>query len=88
MSEEQGYAERSEDMSPTGKLRVFKEDDGDVIVAIVKGDNEKDFVMADAEFCTPGTGGGKSPHTRRALLELYDAIERDNYESPKARGEQ
>lgn len=77
-------AERFEDMSPLGRLRVFWDDDGDVIVAIVPDPNESD--PNSVEFCIPGSGGGQSTHTHRALIELVKAMERDNDEKEQWRG--
>ena len=37
---------------------------------------------ADVEFCTSFGGGGKSPNTRKALIDLMVAIEKDNQETP------
>ncbi|MCC1496855.1 hypothetical protein [Alcanivorax sp. 1008] len=61
------------DMGPRTSLRVGFDDDRDVYVAVCDESG-----MAGVEFCTLGTGGGKSPETRRALIALMAAIERDN----------
>ncbi len=77
--------ERREDMSPTGRLRLFRQDDGDVIVAIVPDKNGQDyklFKQCSVEFCSVGAGGGRSRHTLEALRALFVAMERDNVESP------
>lgn len=74
--------ERLEDMSRRGKLRIIRQDDGDIIVAV---QSEKDGMLQpgdSVEFCTIGTGGGRSRHTHAALLELMAAMERDNAEEP------
>lgn len=76
-------AERYEDMSPDGRLRLHLQEDGDVLVCICKpdvtlGESPYHFV----EFCAPGAGGGQSPHTRKALLDLMAAIQKDNEENP------
>jgi hypothetical protein len=80
--------ERFEDMSPRGKLVLIQQPDGDIIVSIHPSDLE-DFnrkgLFQSAEFCTVGTGGGQSPRTREALLELMNAIDEDNRESPQYR---
>lgn len=58
-------------------LRVLTDADGDVIVEVFSP--ERGAVAA--EFCT-GIGGGHSPNTRRALLALILAIEKDQAERP------
>ncbi len=72
------FIARKEDMSPNGRLRLFRQDDGDMCVAII----EDDGTMAGVEFCVPGTGGGKSPKTLRALHALAHAILEDNAAEP------
>ncbi len=68
-------AERPEDMSPTGRLTLYRQEDGDVIVQITTGERD-DFVMASVEFCTPA-GGGQSEQTWQALCRLMDAMADD-----------
>lgn len=65
------------DMSKVASLRVGLDADNDVYVSIA---NEEG--MADVEFCVPGSGGGKSPRTRAALISLMVAMEADNAETP------
>lgn len=77
--------ERFEDMSQLGRLRVLWDDDGDVIVAIVPDPKERD--NGSVEFCIPGSGGGQSTHTHKALIELLKAIKRDNEECQQWRGD-
>lgn len=74
------YVERLEDMSVDGYLAVQFDGDGDVIVSVWDG-----RFSASVEFCTIGSGGGGSPHTKQALIQLFKAMERDNLESNKAR---
>jgi hypothetical protein len=75
--------ERHEDMSPDGFLRLIVQDDGDIIVAVVPDPGERDRGrMPGVEFCVPGSGGGRSTHTLRALRALVEAMERDNAERP------
>lgn len=74
--------ERFEDMSPTGKLRLIEQDDGDMIVAIVPDVEESNRngrlpVSLSVEFCTFG-GGGQSPRTLDALRDLMTAMVLDN----------
>jgi len=73
---------RNEDMSARGRLRLIQQTDGDVIVAIQP---ERDGLIQpgeSVEFCVPGGGGGRSPHTLAALHALMEAMERDNRERP------
>lgn len=72
---------RAEDMSPDGRLRVWQQEDGDLIVEVVP-ESAKQEPSASVEFCTVGSGGGRSPHTRKALMALMEAIRRDNAETP------
>jgi ATP-dependent protease HslVU (ClpYQ) peptidase subunit len=75
---------RNEDMSPRGKLTVLVQDDGDVIVCSQGMDRDLVQPGSSVEFCAIGSGGGRSPHTLRALYALVEAIERDNAEQPIA----
>lgn len=80
------YVERHEDMSPLGRLRVFQQDDGDMIIAIVPDPNANSWERGSVEFCTKA-GGGRSPRTRKAIQDLMLAIEKDNAENPDPRAE-
>ena len=73
---------RREDMSPDGKLCMVMEDDGDVCLSIYVGSENMGKSFFGIQFCTPGTGGGKSPHVMAALRNLMKAIELDNKEYP------
>lgn len=77
--------ERNEDMSPRGKLVVLQQDDGDIIVCSQGMDRDLVQPGSSVEFCAIGSGGGRSPHTLRALYALMEAIERDNAERPLVR---
>lgn len=68
---------RLEDMSPDGVMRVSFDSDNDVSVGVY---DERGSAVV--EFCTPGSGGGKSSRTRRALIALMVAMEADNAEDP------
>lgn len=69
---------REEDMSPSGKLTLIQQDDGDIIV-VVQGESRHGMSNhGDVEFCIPGTGGGASPETHRALMHLMEAMAADN----------
>ena len=70
--------ERAEDMSPDGRLQVLIQADGDAIITAVSRDAAGKFSMTSVEFCAPGGGGGRSPRTRAALVELARAISEDN----------
>lgn len=78
------FYERNEDMSPDGKLRLIVQDDGDIIVAMNGRTMNDAPCIAQLEFCSVGSGGGRSPHTREALRNLIVAIQRDNQEQPIA----
>lgn len=69
---------RLEDMSKTGRLELFLQEDGDVCV-VTHSPND---YFNGIEFCTIGMGGGKSPHTLKALKNLMVAMEKDNLENP------
>ncbi|RTL42961.1 MAG: hypothetical protein EKK53_11200 [Burkholderiales bacterium] len=73
-------AERFEDMSQRGRLRVIQQDDGDMIVYVIEDPNSPNGgASAGVEFCT---SGGKSPKTRAALLALMVAMGEENAERP------
>lgn len=78
--------ERRDDMSQTGKLQVCRDNDGDLIVGVFKGDgpngDSEENGWVSVEFCALGSGGGRSHHTRKALLDLIVAIQKDNQERP------
>jgi hypothetical protein len=50
-------------------LTIVVEEDGDVIVGIAR-----DGFRSEAQFCTPGSGGGKSPLVHAALRNLANAV--------------
>lgn len=59
------------DMSPTDALRVGFDNEGDICLSTTNP-------LEGVEFCTTGSGGGKSPKTRAALIALMVAMEEDN----------
>lgn len=63
---------RADDMGE-GQLRVLFDSDNDVIVALWPDGKPS----VSVEFCCPGSGGGKSPRTREALIALMVAMEED-----------
>lgn len=77
------HYERYEDMSSTGRVQVFIEDDADVILTIIPSYEENPKLRPlSVQFCTVGSGGGKSPNVRQALIDLARAIEEDNISNP------
>lgn len=71
--------ERLDDMSPGGFLRLMLDDDGDIIVTVAQCyDSGVISRVASVEFCAVGSGGGKSPRLRRALIDLMGAMAEDN----------
>lgn len=75
---------RRDDMSPDGVLQILGQDDGDIIVSIVPPKEQEHEWMHSVEFCSLGGGGGRSKHTRKALVALALAMEQDNRENPIA----
>ena len=78
--------ERLESMSPDGSLKLFRQDDGDIIVQVMTMQNSfgqrlKEPRIASVEFCTPGSGGGGSKRTWKALVDLFEAMKADNEDS-------
>ena len=65
--------QRTGDMSRDVKLKLYIQEDGDIVVAINGGGQ-----LARVEFCQCGIGGGQSPNTLRALRNLFEAMEKDN----------
>ena len=76
------FVTRPEDMSPTGQLHIFKQEDGDVIVSIVGAVDHTGkpikVPIVGVEFCSTGGGGGRSQQTLDALRNLYQAMKNDN----------
>jgi|WetSurMetagenome_2_1015567.scaffolds.fasta_scaffold49911_1 hypothetical protein len=65
------------DMDTRAALNVYMQDDGDIVVWIGAPFLPQDEVK-NVEFTTVGGGGGRSDNTRKALIELMHAIEKDN----------
>jgi hypothetical protein len=79
---------RKEDMSPRGQLRIFTDNEGDIHVSVFSDDGSGRIeTMSSVEFCTCGIGGGQSPETRKALIELSKAMEMDNKNRPAKAGD-
>ena len=69
--------ERICDMRDGFKLRLLKQEDGDICVSVLK---ETDRVNFDnVEFCNSGT---QSPRTHKALCDLFRAMQDDENERP------
>ena len=84
------FQERLESMSPDGSLKLFRQEDGDIIVQVMTrqnsfGNRSNELRIASVEFCTPGSGGGGSRETWKALVNLLEAMKRDN-EDPSQNG--
>ena len=78
-------AKRYEDMSRHGQLRLYRQEDGDIIISVIQDPQARVSAMPCVEFCSPGAGGGQSRHTRAALVQLMEAIWLDNEETPQYR---
>lgn len=76
------FFERHDDMGQ-GRLRLILDGDCDVSIAVITNEGE----MADVEFCTPFSGGGRSPKVREALLNLAVAIRDENLTNPIEQGQ-
>lgn len=77
--------ERLESMSPNGYLRLFRQDDGDIILTIAESNRDKDFrSLSSVEFCTPVAGGGGSRRTYFALIQLMAAMAADNLDASQS----
>lgn len=75
-------AERFEDMSRRGRLRVHQQGDGDMIIEVIEDPESQGCcagLIASVGFCT---SGGKSPKTRHALLLLMQAMAEENAAHP------
>lgn len=69
---------RHEDMSPSGRLQLLLQPDGDILVTVMADDGSGSICdMATVEFCSPGMGGGQSRRTHAALRELMRAMIED-----------
>jgi hypothetical protein len=65
------------EIAADGDVAVYIDEDG-VPVADSKGN------VARVEFCNPVGGGGRSTHTRRALIAVVEAMCKDAQERPDA----
>ena len=71
------FFDRREDMG-NGRLRLILDGDSDLCISVISDEGE----MAGVEFCTPFSGGGRSPKVREALLDLCRAIREENASNP------
>jgi hypothetical protein len=69
--------ERICDMRGGFKLRLLKQEDGDICVSILKESYRVNF--DDVEFCNSGT---QSPRTHKALCNLFNAMQEDENDRP------
>ena len=76
---------RYEDMSQYGFLQLIRDNEGDIHIMTSRYDGEKDASWCNVEFCTVGHGGGQSKHTYQALLNLMEAMRKDNETHPQMR---
>lgn len=81
--ETQKLYKRVGDMSPSDHLVILMESDGDVMILVEETQQgEKYPTRCEVQFCNLSFDGGRSKHTRNALIDLADAIEKDNEERP------
>jgi hypothetical protein len=75
---------RPGDMHPITSLNVHLQDDGDVVLWVghPRFPSPDPDCEKEVEFTTIGSGGGRSPHTYKALRNLIEAIKRDNDNEP------
>ena len=75
---------RKEDMSTEGTIALIKGPDGDITIEVFgrNGRPTGEFSRVHVKFCETNIGGGRSPHTMKALINFGDAIEKDNIEQP------
>ncbi|MDT8925237.1 hypothetical protein RBE51_20805 [Pseudomonas taiwanensis] len=72
------HLRRWEDMGQ-GRLELFREEDGDMIVTVIDPEGHSSSV----QFCTYGSGGGQSPKVLKALYTLASAILEENQSHPQ-----
>lgn len=71
--------ERPEDMSPDGRLSVFRDSEGDVHVRVIPPMDRSHDYAPSVEFVVHCQ---RSPRTVAALIELMNAMRLDNEERP------
>ena len=75
--------ERICDMRGGFKLKLLRQDDGDIIASIMQESHRVNF--NSVEFCNSGT---QSPRTYIAIRELFKAMQEDENHHPQALKEQ
>lgn len=73
---------RLEDMSPDGYIKLMRQTDGDVILEVFGDNIASRKQLVHVEFCT---SGGQSHNTLMALVQLIEAIKKDNAERDQHR---
>jgi hypothetical protein len=71
--------DRRDDMSPDGRLSLYKDVDGDIHVKVIPPMERKDDYAPSVEFVTHCA---RSPRTIEALQALFEAMRLDNEEHP------
>lgn len=69
--------ERICDMRGGFKLKLLKQEDGDICLSVIKESHRINF--DNVEFCNSGT---QSPRTHKALCGLFKAMQEDEEERP------
>jgi hypothetical protein len=72
------HIRRVEDMGQ-GRLELFREEDGDMIVTVINDEGESSTI----QFTTYGLGGGQSPKVLKALYDLARAMLDENETAPQ-----
>jgi hypothetical protein len=72
---------RMGDMDCKAALVIHMQPDGDLVVW-VGSPYYPSTDYREVEFCSIPAGGGRSQHTREALKNLIEAIQKDNEENP------
>ncbi len=71
--------ERPEDMSPDGRLSLFRDSEGDIHVRVIPAMDRADELFPSVEFVAHCQ---RSPRTVAALAALLEAMRLDNEEHP------
>lgn len=71
--------ERPEDMSPDGRLSVFRDSEGDFHVRVIPPQDRSEDYAPSVEFVSQCQ---RSPRTVAALAALLEAMRLDNEEHP------
>lgn len=71
--------ERIEDMSPDGRLSLFRDNEGDIHVRVIPPMERANDYAPSVEFVTHCQ---RSPRTVEALYALLEAMRLDNEERP------